>query len=672
MGVTKLMGVVLAGWRFWQQRQAFPKQHLGSGAADAFTALSGDHRQSGAGGERYAPRAPKQPVPADTGDGPAEDTASHVDQIAFLAPGDLSRTAPEPLRLLAVGSCLLQDLFGEAGHDTNGVTVDFLLSGFSANMPSPPKAGADSYDCQVLQLALRPLLPDALLAELAAATPTRQEAIFRQSIAMMGRYFQAAIGSSLVPGLPTFVINFPQPQFNRMSRFTPRFSLGNLEYYVMRLNEELERLARGQPNCYVLDLDRIAASFGRRFVQDDLVLGTNHSARLKPHARVDGRMEPVGPVSNIYDVQPNGVMRAAVFAELRAMMRTIRQIDSVKLVAVDLDDTLWRGVSGDSSDIGPHMIEGYPMGLIEALHVLKARGILLAIVSKNDETRIRQIWGEIFGRRLKLDDFAAVRINWRPKRENMREILAAVNLLPRNVLFIDDNPAERAQMTAAFPDIRVLGGNPFVWRRILLLAPEMQVVSVTAESAQRTEMVQAQVQREAERATLTAEEFAQQQNVRLQLSLLRSVEDVRFARVLELINKTNQFNTTGVRWTADGCAAFLRDGGVFAVYDVQDRYTPYGLVGVVMVRAGEIQQWVMSCRVFGLGVEQAVMQALVTWLREQGAERVRAVLTTTDANQPCRGLFAAAGFHEIESGWVLDAGTPVAGSRFVSVEAALV
>ena len=87
---------------------------------------------------------------------------------------------------------------------------------------------------------------------------------------------------------------------------------------------------------------------------------------------------------------------------------------------------------------------------------------------------------KIFGGKMKLEYFAAVRINWRPKHENMQEILNAMGLLARSVLFIDDNPAERAQMQAAFPDLRMLDGNPFLWRRILLLAPEMQVAQVTA------------------------------------------------------------------------------------------------------------------------------------------------------------------------------------------------
>ena len=178
------------------------------------------------------------------------------------------------------------------------------------------------------------------------------------------------------------------------------------------------------------------------------------------------------------------------------MLRTIRQTDMVKLVLVDLDDTLWRGVAAEAAEVSSTASEGWPLGFAEALMFLKSRGVLLGIVSKNDEDRVREIWRRIYGTRIRLEDFAAVKINWRPKAENIEEILAEVNLLPNSVVFIDDNPVERAAVKAAFPEIRVLGPNPYLWRRILLWSPETQVATITSESAARTEMVQKQVQRE--------------------------------------------------------------------------------------------------------------------------------------------------------------------------------
>ena len=100
------------------------------------------------------------------------------------------------------------------------------------------------------------------------------------------------------------------------------------------------------------------------------------------------------------------------------MYRTLRGIDQVKLVIVDLDDTLWRGVIAEEGDISDETIEGWPMGLIEALQFLKKRGVLLAIISKNDEARIEGLWDRIMRGRLRLEDFVVRRINWRSKADN--------------------------------------------------------------------------------------------------------------------------------------------------------------------------------------------------------------------------------------------------------------
>src|SRR5205085_3701358 len=159
---------------------------------------------------------------------------------------------------------------------------------------------------------------------------------------------------------------------------------------------------------------------------------------------------------------------------------------------VDLDDTLWRGVAAEQAEqteLYGLPREGWPLGFIEALMFLKQRGVLLGIVSKNDEARVRAIWQRIYGDLIQMEDFAVRKINWQPKADNIEAILDEVNLLPKSVVFIDDNPVERAAVTAAFPEMRVLGANPYLWRRILLWAPETQVAALTTASATRTEMV---------------------------------------------------------------------------------------------------------------------------------------------------------------------------------------
>src|SRR4029077_8069656 len=317
------------------------------------------------------------------------------------------------------------------------------------------------------------------------------------------------------------------------------------------------------------------------------------------------------------------------WAELIAMYRTIRQHDQVKLVLVDLDDTLWRGVAADEADASSMAREGWALGFAEALMFLKRRGVLLGIVSKNDEERVRGVWQRIYGGLVRLEDFAVRKINWQPKADNIEAILAEVNLLPKSVVFIDDNPVERAAVKAAFPEIRVLGPNPYLWRRILLWSPETQVATITAESAARTEMVQKQVPRENHRRRMSRGDFLASLGLRATVSEFASTADRRFPRTLELINKTNQFNTTGKRWTLQEFTGFFRDGGRCFVLDVTDCYTAYGIVGVLLASGNEVIQFVMSCRVVGMDVEIAAIAGVLQALATHGVTEYAAALTHT-------------------------------------------
>jgi FkbH-like protein len=214
-------------------------------------------------------------------------------------------------------------------------------------------------------------------------------------------------------------------------------------------------------------------------------------------------------------------------------------------------------------DVRAETMEGWPLGIAEAIGHLKRRGVLVAIISKNDESKVEQLWKARFGRRLLLEDFVSRKINWRTKVENLEEILQETNLLPGNVLFVDDNPVERASIQAAFPAVRAIGPEPLLWRRILLWSPETQVASISAESTARTAMVQAQVERETQRKHMSREEFLASLNVQLDLLEITTTEHPRFKRALELINKSNQYNTTGIRWSEQQCQAAFAEGTSF-------------------------------------------------------------------------------------------------------------
>jgi FkbH-like protein len=133
---------------------------------------------------------------------------------------------------------------------------------------------------------------------------------------------------------------------------------------------------------------------------------------------------------------------------------------------------------------------------------------------------------------------------------------------------------------------------------------------------------------------------------------VEGVGDSRFGRVLELINKTNQFNTTGKRWTYEECVTALADGTHFYAFDVTDSYTDYGLVGVIVVKDADILQIVMSCRVMGLEIEIAATADVISIMRARGVKEIYGCLVETDRNLPCRDIFSRLGFEFDDGTWV--------------------
>ena len=564
------------------------------------------------------------------------------------------RTTPTGLRrLLVIGSCLVEDLVSDPDHP-EAPPGDFVLFNNIARLPDAPPRPIADYDVQIVQIPLRTLLADAHFAKLKYHRADDYRLVFDQAVQRLSLALDAAMAWNRQSGITTLVVNYFRPQQDVLGRLLPRNDLRNFTYFIDRLNENLAELVGGYANGHILDFDAISATIGRIHVQDEHLWMLNHNSTLSDFdaAHDRARLHPPLPVGRQSDLRI-GAFFDAVHAEIEAMVRTLRQIDAVKLVIVDLDDTLWRGViAEEAGEAGTN--EGWPFGLAEALAVLKARGIVLAIASKNDEATIRAAWNAQLGDRLELADFAVVMIGWNPKVESVAAILRQVNVLPSSTVFIDDNPVERAAVETAFPGIRTLGADLYGIRRTLLWSPETQVPFISDESGRRTEMIRAQVVREESRKTISRADFLEGLDIRVASDVITEAGHGRFPRSLELINKTNQFNTTGRRWAAAEMQAALRDGAVIHAFSVADRFTDYGLVGAVLARGTTIAQLVMSCRVVGLDIERRMLAGVVDGLRRNGATRVTACFSATDRNAPCANVFAEAGFRAEGEEWVLD------------------
>ena len=579
-----------------------------------------------------------------------------VADVDFRCPSDLIVNELKLHRVLIIGSCLAEGLPAGIKHAVGECSIDYMLFNYVGTLPETLPHPASEYDFQVVQIPLRSVLPDMALSRLRYDDLAACENLFQDATERVRLFLAHAMKWNVEHNIPTFVYNFLTPHQNALGRLLPRYDLRNPLCFIERLNETLARELENYKSAYLFDFDRVIDTYGRRYYSDDVTTALNHAASFGDwsHEFDTARLEPVEPITNYYPV--NGAISAAAVAELLSMYRTLRRADEVKLVVVDIDDTLWRGIAAEETEPNPpRAIEGWPLGVVEALGFLKQRGMLLAIASKNDEKRLTSLWQTIIGgHRLSLDDFAVRKINWRPKIENFDEILAETNLLPKNVLYIDDNPVERAAIKAAYPDVRVLGPNPYLWRRILLWSSEMQVAQITAESTKRTEMVQAQVRREEQRQIMSREEFLSSLDLRVTVTAIETSNHPLLGRAVELVNKTNQFNTTGRRWSQAEVTSFFATGGRFYTFDAQDKFTAYGTIGVVMVKNRVFEQFVMSCRVVGMDVELAAIGAIIDAERAEEEASISAEFEPTEANVLCRDLYARAGFDACHDKWRLD------------------
>lgn len=571
------------------------------------------------------------------------------DGVAYRCPTDLARSQAVPQKVLVIGQCTSDHI--RLFLIEHGVECDFVHIQSMRDPSYRPPSAIETYDLQIVILPFDQVLPTKSYFASSHDEAAELER-FHQSERALHNLLDVSMRWLDSHNILTFVGNFLVPQQNPLGRLLPKYEYRNPCYFVEKLNESLARRLEAISNAYLLDIDEISATFGRKYLQDDSVWAINHGGFFTDveHQNFESqredtarRLEPLGPVSAYYSVKTHEGYQA-LREEIISMYRIVRQTDAVKLVVIDLDDTAWRGVAAEEDLSHEFLTLGWPNGFIEALMYLQRRGILLAIISKNEQENAERAWNLAYGDHFPLSNFVSVKANWLPKHQNMQRILEETNLLAHNVVYIDDNPVERQNIESMFPSIRVIGSNPYYTRRMLLWGSETQVPYVSAESATRTQSVKSVIAREHERASMDHETFLASLGVSVVGNVIDNISDPRFKRSFELVNKTNQFNTTGVRYKLEDVSELIDRGMKIFSFEVKDRHTSYGIVCVAFLMENRISQFVMSCRVIGLGVEVAALSAICEYLRKNGFLVVLADSIQTDKNILSRDLYTKTGF----------------------------
>lgn len=400
---------------------------------------------------------------------------------------------------------------------------------------------------------------------------------------------------------------------------------------IESVNERLSAIARGMRGVHPLDYDALVARHGRREWFDE---GKWEQFRLPATA-------------------PN--LRHIVDEWLRFIQPAIGAV--VKVVVVDLDETLWKGTVGEDGFAKLKMSADPPgtpyRALQRALLALRERGIVLAACSKNDEPDAMEVLEKHPDMLVRPAHFATMRINWESKAENIKSIAGELNVGLDALAFIDDHPVERAEVRAMLPQVRVLDlpPDPSKYARVVLENPFLQrVTAASSEDRQRTQFYQDQAQRAKMLASVgSKEEFYRSLG---QVADIANASDLTLGRVAQLTQKTNQFNLTTRRYSEADIARFMSDPKhTVLTIKVSDRLGDNGIVGAAITEddgdACKLDTFLLSCRVIGRGIETAFIAYIAQQARLRGKSRLVGMFCPTAKNELAKHFYEDHGFRRI-------------------------
>ncbi len=439
---------------------------------------------------------------------------------------------------------------------------------------------------------------------------------------------------------PIIQNNFEMPLYRIMGN-RDSFDHRGRERFISRLNEKFYDYADTHDNFYINDINYISAQYGLKSWSDP-----SYWNMYKYALCFEAIPELAFNTANIVK---------SVFGKNK------------KAIALDLDNTLWGGVVGD--DGVEHIQIGQETGVAQSYYefqtYLKAQrelGVLLTVCSKNDEENalagLRHPEGV-----LRPEDFAVIKANWENKDRNIIETAAALNILPDSIVFVDDNPAERAIVSAQVAGVSVPEINSVEeYIRVLDRSGFFDITTFSDDDLKRNEMYKANAQRAMQQAA-----FGNYTDYLLSLDMKAEICDftpMYLQRITQLTNKSNQFNVTTKRYTAAEMEAVFNDDGYIRLYGkLIDKFGDNGVVSVVIGRKDNdvlhMDLWIMSCRVLKREMEFAMLDTLIDKCREQGIKTIMGYYYPTAKNKMVKELYGTFGFAKISedeegSVWQLD------------------
>jgi FkbH-like protein len=352
--------------------------------------------------------------------------------------------------------------------------------------------------------------------------------------------------------------------------------------------------------------------------------------------------------------QPFGHAFIPVYADSLCRLIAAIRGKSRKAIVLDLDNTLWSGVIGDDGMDRINVAQGDPTGeahlaLQSYALGLRERGVVIAICSKNTDAVARQVFREHPDMLMREEHIAVFQANWDDKATNLRAIADALNIGLDALVFVDDNPAERALVRQRLPQIAVpeLPSDVSLYVRTIAAGGYFEATGFSQEDRQRAQFYTQNARRVSLQAAIgDIDDYLKSLDMKIHFA---AFDEQGRARIAQLINKSNQFNLTTRRYTEGDVTAMIGAPDLFTLrIRLEDSFGDNGLISTVICRPTgqdwEIDTWLMSCRVLGRKVEQAVLDVLVRAARRAGATRLVGVYIPTERNVIVAEHYAKLGF----------------------------
>jgi FkbH-like protein len=423
--------------------------------------------------------------------------------------------------------------------------------------------------------------------------------------------------------------NFEIPDIDPFGRLSAAVA-GGLSRVLQRVNLQLWDAAQ-RASVAVLDMNEAAAEYGK-------------------HRWNDSRMWIAAKQYPAAEALPSLARRIA------SVVRAVCGLTS-KCLVLDLDGTLWGGVIGEDGLAGIRL-GGEPEGeayvsFQRYVQTLRRRGIPLAVCSKNNEADALSVFRDHPETVLREDDFAVFLANWDPKPDNLRRIATMLNIGIDSLVFLDDNPMERNFIRKELPEVEVpeLPDDPALFTEVLHRTYLFESLTLSQEDQGRSDSYRENAQRSrlaAGRANVN--DYLVELGMKLEL---RPFDELNLPRIVQLINKTNQFNLTTRRATAADAKQWLRNGNCYTqAMRLSDRFGDSGITGILVAfHEGDvvrIDNWLVSCRVLGRRVENAMLASLIDFAQGVGARAIAGEYLPTAKNEQVKDLYPRLGFVRVQ------------------------